>query len=168
MIIDPTRGVPTAANARPRSDQVLRCLVPRKSFAKLYADSRRDATVGEHDEHEQESTGGGRDLEEIRRHDQRDLISEECRPRLGRWPSRPNQVFRNTRFADLDAELLQLAMNAGNAPQRIGMRHRPDQGTSIGWNGWATETVPTFPVQNKRNARRLPSDDRVGLDVPDR
>src|SRR5258708_2334090 len=49
-----------------------------------------------------------------------DMVVQEGPPRLVRWPPEPAQDARHGALGEGDAEHLQLAMNPGCAPQRIG------------------------------------------------
>ena len=73
------------------------------------------------------------------------MISEERSPAL-RWraPSRCH-VLRNGGLADIDAELEELSMDAGSAPERIGEAHLADQPPNF--RRYARPAAPTrFPT----------------------
>ena len=85
---DPREGVITIANEIPRY------LVPRKRLAELLGGPRRRGMTGDghmydaatlmrlNDQHEEESTRGGRHDEEIGGRDLADMIGEKRAPRL--------------------------------------------------------------------------------------
>jgi hypothetical protein len=68
----------------------------------------------------------GRD-QEINRRNPLHMIAKESLPRL-QWPIRSgHHVDRNRGLGDLDAELEQLAMDLGSAPQRVLKTHSSDE-----------------------------------------
>ena len=77
---------------------------------------------------------------------------------------RPAEIRGDGRFGDLDAQLLQFAVNARCAPDGIGVMHFVDQRANVDWDRRATETglggTPA-PVPGEQAA--MPRDDRGGF-----
>ena len=76
---------------------------------------------------EQLLKGNRRNHKEINRRNPLHMIAKEGLPRL-QWPIAPrHHVDRNRGLGDLDAELEQLAMDLGSAPQRVLLAHSTDE-----------------------------------------
>lgn len=73
------------------------------------------------------------------------VICQEVPPGLRGRSSWPNQIFRDARLTHVDPEFQQLAMDAGSAPQGIGLRHRADQRADGRRYGRSTETATALP-----------------------
>jgi hypothetical protein len=71
--------------------------------------------------------GDRRHSEEIDGHRLAEMVVEECRPRLSRWPAKTSEDSRDSALGDRDAEHLQFAVNPRRTPQRIGGQHPLDQ-----------------------------------------
>ena len=137
MAIDGLKGKISVVN------EIARRLIPRKRFAQLlrgpgrggmtrHGDMNDPATlVREDDEHEQQPVRGRRDDEEIGGHDLLDVIGQEGAPRLRRWCGRARHVLRHGGLRDLHAELQEFAVDPRRAPQRILVRHLPNQRAHI-------------------------------------
>ena len=69
--------------------------------------------------------------EEINGDDLAHVILQEGLPGLRRWPLHGLQEARYGSFGNLDAELLQFAMNPGRSPQGIGLRQGWDQSANL-------------------------------------
>src|SRR4030088_328307 len=118
------------------AQKIARRTVPRKRLPELlssplgsrvcgHSEMQNSAAVmREHQKHVQDLKPDGRHGEEVERHDALQVIVEERPPGLGRRSSVADHVFTNTGFADLDAELEQLAMNAWSPPEWIFTAHR--------------------------------------------
>lgn len=97
--------------------------LPRKCFPELLSRPfgsrmRRDSEmhnpptlVGQYQKHIQDLEPDRRHGEEIDGYKALDMVLEESPPRLGRRLATADQVFAHARFADIDAELQQLAMD---------------------------------------------------------
>ena len=59
------------------------------------------------------------------------VVVQKAAPRRGGDFGPPRQVSADRGLADLDAELEQFAMNAGDAPEGIGHAHLADQLTDL-------------------------------------
>ena len=82
------------------------------------------AIVGQDDHHMQQQTKRNRGHNEhIDRSDAGRLIAQKAAPARRRRISSPYHVLGDSRLADLDAELEQLAMDPGRAPERISVTH---------------------------------------------
>jgi hypothetical protein len=83
--------------------------------------------MAENKKREQLLKGNRRNHKEINRRNPLHMIAKEGLPRL-QWPIAPrHHVDRNRGLGDPDAELEQLAMDLGSAPQRVLKTHSSDQ-----------------------------------------
>jgi hypothetical protein len=84
-----------------------------------------------------------------------------------RWraPSRCH-VLRNGGLADIDAELEELSMDAGSAPERIGEAHLADQPPNFRRYAGPARTPTRFPAPEAAKASSVPAED--GLRLNDR
>jgi hypothetical protein len=69
------------------------------------------------------------------------MVSQERAPGRGGDRGPPRQVSADRGLADLDAELEQLAVDTGSAPQRVRFTHLADQVTDL-----AVDTGPSQVV----------------------
>ena len=69
-----------------------------------------------------------RDDEEIGSHHLSNVIREKRAPGLRGWAPTPDQVLRDSRLTNSDSELEEFAVDAWSAPQRVRLRHGPNQG----------------------------------------
>jgi hypothetical protein len=159
------------------AQQITRRALPWKRFAELVSspfDSRmrrhgevNDAPtlVRQHQKHVQDLESDRRHREEVDGYKAVDVILEESPPGLGRRRSISHKVFAHARFANIDAELQQFAVNARRAPARIVFAHAPDESANLGWNrrptGFASPDLPC-PEEAKRVA--VPGNDGFRLD----
>jgi hypothetical protein len=60
------------------------------------------------------------------------VIAEEGLPALRRWPAPSHHVFGDGRLGDFDAELEQLTMDTGRAPQRVLPTDPPNETSDVG------------------------------------
>jgi hypothetical protein len=66
-----------------------------------------------------------------------------------------------------DAELKQLAVNPGSAPEWIGAAHLADQVDGVYGDGLAADSArAAFPFPEQAEALSMPADDRIGLNHP--
>ena len=75
------------------------------------------AVMGQDDEHEENVEGNGGHGEEIDGNQIPEMIVEERSPGRARWLRVADHVLGDRRLGQIDAELEQLAMNPGSAPQ---------------------------------------------------
>src|SRR5260370_42596299 len=92
------------------------------------------APMRQHQKHVEDLEPDGRHGEEVDRHHALQVIVEERPLGLGRRSSVADHVFTNTGFADLDAELEQLAMNAWSPPKWLFTAHRTNQFAHLLWH----------------------------------
>src|SRR5450631_1684667 len=156
--------------------QVLRCAVIWERFDDLLRSpssgrvvgdvEMQDAAaiVGQDDKDVEDAKGRGRDGEEVDRGECTDVIRKEGAPGLGRrlaWP-----VWHQTRdlaFGDLDAELEQLAVDTRRAPERVCVRHVPNEVVGAAIGRWASGWSPGTPSPKVREGRAMPANDGGGL-----
>jgi hypothetical protein len=97
-----------------------------------------------------------------------DMVVQEGPSPLARWPPEPAQDARHGALGDGDAEHLQLAMNPGCAPQRIGGGYLLDQSAEFCGCAGAASTLPLRvgqPGPEFAEPFALPTDDGVCLDI---
>ena len=82
-------------------------------------------------ENVEHSECGSRHGEEVDGDDIPGVVCQEGLPRQGGTMLRLDHVLRNGGLANVDAQLEKLTMDAGCAPQGIGLRHLPDQLTYL-------------------------------------
>jgi hypothetical protein len=116
-----------------------RCTFPRKRLAQLVSrplgvrmcrDSEVNYTttlVRQHEKHIEDLKPNRRHGEEVYRYKAVDMILEESAPGLARRLAISHKVFAHARFANVDAELQQFAMNARRAPARIVFAHASNE-----------------------------------------
>ena len=97
-----------------------------------------------------------------RPHDLVDVIGQKRAPRLRRRRS-PRHVLCDRRLTDVDPELHELTVNAWRSPQRILLRHRPNQGAGIGGDGRLPVASATLPCPEQAEALAMPCDDGLRL-----
>ena len=92
------------------------------------------------------------------------MRSQERAPGRRRRRRAPAEILGDGGFGDLNAQLLEFAVNVGRTPQGIGAMHLLDQCSDVGCDGRATETrarrTPS-PLLGEQAA--MPRDDRGGL-----
>jgi hypothetical protein len=98
--------------------------------------------MAENKKREQLLKGNRRNHKEINRRNPLHMIAKGRFPRL-QWPIAPrHHVDRNRGLGDLDAELEQLAMDLGSAPQRVLKTHYFGSGRAL---------VPSQNFVHRRN-----------------
>ena len=96
------------------------------------------------------------------------MVVEERAPGLRWGRSTADQVLGDRGLRDLEAELLELAVDPGRAPQGVGASHRADQRADLRGDGGAAGPVPAaLPGPEQPEACPLPPDDGLGLDDGD-
>lgn len=120
--------------------------------------------VRQDDQHEEESTRGGRYDEEIGSHNLANVIREKRAPILGGRPSVPGHVLRHGRLTHGDSQFQELTVNTRRAPQRVGLRHRANQLADVRRNAWSTHSASALPRPEESEAATVPGHDRLGLD----
>src|SRR5258708_18334095 len=115
---------PTSATVR---DRALACK-PLSRWVSGHRDPQQlSPSMAEHKKREQLLKGNRRNHKQINRRNPLHMIAKEGLPRL-QWPIAPrHHVDRNRGLGDLDAELEQLAMDLGSAPQRVLKTHSSDE-----------------------------------------
>ena len=91
------------------------------------------------------------------------MIGEERAPGLRRRSWTPFQQARHRPFRDVDPEGAQFPVNPRGSAQRVGVRHRSDEGADLRINARAAaeRSRPTGPLTAEPVA--MPSHDGVGL-----
>src|ERR1700681_518842 len=120
-------------------EEITRDAVPRKRVPELLAGPFRrwmsghidvddaPAIMGQYQEDVQNLEPDGRHGEEIHRDQVVDVVRQERAPRLRRGLSASDHVLADTGFADVNAQLEQLAVDPRGAPERILSAHATDQ-----------------------------------------
>src|SRR6476620_8452358 len=86
------------------------------------------------------------------------MVEEERSPALRRRSPSPRHGLGDRGLADVDAELEELSMNSGSAPERIGQAHLPDQSPNF-WRDAGPAGTPTgFPAPEGAKACPMPPD----------
>jgi hypothetical protein len=123
------------------------------------------ATVmSQHREHVDDLEPNRRNREKVDRHQCLDVVSEECPPGLRRRLAEPDHVLTDAGLADVDAEFLELTVNARRPPQRVFTAHRPNQLANVFRNARAAALALTdLPPPEKPKALPVPGDDGFRL-----
>ena len=87
--------------------------------------------VQQHHEHEEDTERRGGHNEEVDGNQVGNVIGKEGPPRLRRRVSPTLHEPGDRPLRDGETELEDLAMDPGRAPERVGVRHLPDQGTQL-------------------------------------
>src|SRR6266404_9077892 len=105
-----------------------------------------------------------RNHEQINRRNPLHMIAKEGLPRL-QWPIPPRyHVDRNRGLGDLDAELEQLAMDLGRAPQRVLKTHSSDQVAHLSGDPRSATRRAGFPSPVASKTLAMPAHDSLGPD----
>ena len=115
--------------------------------------------VSEYDKNEKHAQACGGDGEEVEGDDVPHVVVKERPPGL-RWRfSIPaSDVLPDGRLGDIDPKFHQFGVNARRSPERIGLRHRPNQETDIGRDRWSPDAPSTFPGPERPEALAMPGD----------
>jgi hypothetical protein len=117
--------------------------------------------MAENKKREQLLKGNRRNHKEINRRNPLHMIAKEGLPRL-QWPR--HHVDRNRGLGDLDAELEQLAMDLGSAPQRVLKTHSSDQIAHLFAEPRSAPGRTRLPAPVGAKAHSMPTHDSVGPD----
>src|SRR5260370_26069033 len=114
---------------------------------------------------EQLLKGNRRNHKDINPRNPLNMIAKEGLPRL-QWPIAPrHHVDRNRGLGDLDAELEQLAMDLGSAPQRVLKTHSSDEIAHLFADLRSAAERTGFPSPVGGKAHSMPTHDSLGLDA---
>src|SRR3954465_3528643 len=92
------------------------------------------------------------------------VIAKEGLPGL-KWSILPgHHVDRNRGLGDIDAQLEQLAMDPGSAPQRVLKTHSPDQVAHLFADPRSASERTGLPSQISGKAHSMPTHDSLGPD----
>src|SRR5215472_10461332 len=84
---------------------------------------------------------------------------------MRRWLAAAQHILGDTAFADVDAELEQLAVNARCTPRGILPTHLADQVSSLAGNRRSSAlSPPNLPGPKQAKAHAMPSHNRLRLD----
>ena len=73
-----------------------------------------------------------------------------------------NHILGDGGLGNGDAQLCQLAMNAGSSPERVGPAHVPNQLTYFGSDAWSSGPTPSaLPSPISSEPTTVPADDRL-------
>ena len=117
------------------------------------------ALVGDDDEDEEQAARRRRHHEEVRRHDLSDVIRQERAPGLRRRAPMADHVFGDGGLTDVHAHLQQFAVDPRRTPERIGLRHGPNQVPHVFRHGRPTRAWTALPRPEPPEAAAMPRDD---------
>ncbi len=162
------------------AQQIAWCRVPRKGFSQLArrpfggrvsgdgAVENAPTIVGQHQEDGQNLKADRRYREEVDRNQALHMVLQERPPGLRWWFSPADQVFAHARFADIEAQLQQLTMNARRTPEWILAAHRTNPVTDLLRHRWSSRlSRSNLPSPEQAKALPVPADHRRGLDEED-
>jgi len=130
----------------------LKCITRRRSWAST-TKTNRIWKVAE---------GNG---EEVDRDQVPEVILQKGSPGLRGWPLVARHVFGHCGLRNLDAQLEELAMNPGSAPERIGQTHSTHEGSDLRMEpGPSRAAESALPAPVVFEPLSVPADDRFGLD----
>jgi hypothetical protein len=92
--------------------------------------------------------------EQIHRGDACGMVAQERLPALTRWRPASRHVLGHRRLCNLDAELQQLTVEAGGAPERIGKAHVANEASHLTRDGRPTATRTRLPAVAAENPIR--------------
>ena len=78
----------------------------------------------------------------------------------------PDHVFGDGSLSHGEAQLEQLAVDPGSAPQRIGPAHVPNEGNGVRSNGLSASFRTTLQLPEETKTLPMPADDGIGLHEP--
>jgi len=118
-----------------------------------------------HNEDEKDAEASGGHGEEVDRDQVANVVSEERPPCLRGLGRTLGHEAGDRTLGDVDAELQQLAVDAGRTPQGIGRGHLPDECGDLGVDGRASASGPARePGPVLAEAAALPAQDGIGRD----
>ncbi len=121
------------------------------------------AVVSEHDEAEEDVQAGGGHGEEVDRDQIPDMVVEEGAPGLRRLGPPFRHEAGRSALSCVDAELYDLAMDAGGTPEGVRSGHAGDESLDLGFDGRATSGRAARELGLiVAEAAPLPSQDGVG------
>jgi len=123
-------------------------------------------SVVEDEEDVEHAERGGGDHEEVDRGDDLAVVGGKGAPSLpfvGRSRA-PGHGAGDGALGDLQAELLDLAVNAGRAPARILSGHPANEGADLGRCARSSSAAPRRPAPVPPEPLAMPADDGLGLD----
>ena len=124
--------------------------------------------VCQHQEYIENLKAESRHREKVDRHHAGHVILQERPPRLRRWSPAADQVLAHARFANVDTQLEQFAVNPRRAPEGIFPAHRADQVANRFRHGGASGLAPSnFPGPKLTECLPVPSNNRRRLDEKD-
>jgi hypothetical protein len=111
----------------------------------------------------------GGDREVVDRRELRDVIGEEGAPRLGRATRATPEILRHGGLCQIDAELLQLTVDARRTPEWVGSPHLANQRTNVrGQRRPADATRSRLPAPIGGERAPMPTHHGGGRDDLDR
>ena len=125
------------------AQQISRCGIPREGFSNLMREPELGRILGDievndpsavmtdDDQAVEQPERRGRNDEHVDGHGVAHVIAQEAAPGRGGDLGPPGYVSADSGLADLDAELEQLAVDAGSAPKRVCLAHLADQITDL-------------------------------------
>jgi|SRR5215469_3218063 len=180
VIPDAHRTNTTAVRVPERSvavaEQMTRCLVPGKGFGHLACDPFCGRISGHGDPCQppsrvaknhlaiQQSEGDGSYHEQVDRCDPAGLILQERLPTLRTRSPDSDHVASNGRFADVDSEHQQFAVDPRRTPQRIFAAHPADQRSNFTIDPGSTATLPRLPAPVGAEPASMPAEHGLWLD----
>ena len=158
------------------SQQIARKLIKGERFSQLLSGPLRGgvgghvavenapAVMSQHQKHVKNLEANSGHSKEVDRDQLLGVILQERAPGLRRRLAAAHHVFADAGFADVDAELEQLTVNAGCTPTRILTAHPADQIANLVRNDGASRSATLdLPSPEKAEARTMPGKDRLAL-----
>ena len=158
------------------ADEIFRSAVPRERFGNLARQPVCRGVLGHRKPQQLPPSmaknkkcvellkGNRRNHEQINRRNPIHLVAKKGLPRLQRPISPRHHIDRDRGLSDLDAELEQLAMELGGAPERVLKTHSPDQVAYLFADPRSATERTGLPSPVGGDAQSMPTDDRVGPD----
>jgi hypothetical protein len=157
------------------ADQMTRRFVPGEGFGHLARNPLRRGISGNGDPDQspsrvvenhqaiEKSEGDGADHEQIKRCNPGGLVSQEALPALRPRSPDSNHIASDGRFADLDSEHQQFAVNAWRTPEWIFPADAADQMTEPAINPGPSSAPPRLPAPVGAKSLAMPTQHRLGL-----
>src|SRR6516162_2424845 len=89
------------------------------------------------------------------------MIGQQRSPVLGGRLPRTRQIPSHRRLRHRNPQLAELPMNAGCAPQGVGLAHAPYEIANLRRHLWSSRAMPRFPGPIAGKASPVPADDGV-------